>query len=402
MSNPQNNINEIVEPIKEALHLASLSMTGESKKVETTNPLIRVVGGSSKDFWGASVKGVPLRTSGLQGILNYEPSELYITALSGTPLKEVEAALDERGQCLAFEPPNFNSFSTIGGMVASGLSGPARAAAGGARDFVLGLKMINGRAQELVFGGQVIKNVAGYDVSRLLCGSWGTLGVITEVSLKVLPKALCELTFSVEVGQAKAIQLLSNWGQSSLPISASIWSQVNASKPQFGNLFIRLKGAKAAVQTGYQWINKQCAQEKIPVVELDLFESKTLWNSYKNQTADFFLSPPNENDCLWRVSVPPVTPEIKIEAQGTLSPQTWEWNAAQRWLWAPIDLSNDIHTAASRAGGHANLWRVSQRGGIADKEAGVFPSLPGVQQRIQMALQKQFDPSGIFNTRRNQ
>jgi len=395
-------MNEIVEPIKEALHLASLYLKGESKTEERPYPPLRIVGGASKDFWGASLKGLPLSTSKLQGILNYEPSELYVTALSGTTLKEVEAALDERGQCLAFEPPDFNSRSTIGGVVASGLSGPSRAATGAARDYVLGLKMINGRAQELVFGGQVIKNVAGYDVSRLLCSSWGTLGVITEVSLKVLPKALSELTFSAEVNQARAIQLLSIWGQSALPISATSWSPLNSSTTRLGTLFIRLKGAKAAVQEGLKWLLNQCAQEKIQTVELTAFESKELWNSYKNQTAEFFVNPPSDNDCLWRLSVPPVTTEIKIESQGVLYPQTLEWNAGQRWLWAPIEMSSAIFLAASQAGGHASLWRVSQRGGIADKEDGVFPPLPSTQQRIQMALQKQFDPSGIFNTLRNQ
>ncbi|HSN79634.1 MAG TPA: glycolate oxidase subunit GlcE, partial [Rhodoferax sp.] len=174
---------------------------------------LRIRGGGSKDFYGETLQGELLETTAYHGIVSYEPSELVVTVRAGTPLAELEAALAEKGQCLAFEPPRFGTASgTCGGMVAGGLSGPARASVGGVRDYVLGLQLINGRGEHLTFGGQVMKNVAGYDVSRLMVGAMGTLGLLTEISLTVLPVAPAEATLVFELDQASALAQLHRWG----------------------------------------------------------------------------------------------------------------------------------------------------------------------------------------------
>ena len=205
---------------------------------------LRIRGGGTKDFHGRALHGEVLDTRLLSGITSYEPSELVITARAGTPLAELEAVLAAKGQCLPFEPPHFSPGATVGGMVAAGLSGPARASVGAVRDYVLGVSLINGRAEPLTFGGQVMKNVAGYDVSRLMAGSWGTLGLLTEVSLKVLPVAPAEATLRFECNQADALRKLHAWGGQPLPLNASCWVQDGG----VGTLYVRLRGAVAAVQ----------------------------------------------------------------------------------------------------------------------------------------------------------
>ncbi|HEY5582368.1 MAG TPA: glycolate oxidase subunit GlcE, partial [Rhodoferax sp.] len=215
---------------------------------------LRIRAGGSKDFYGQSLAGELLDLSALSGIISYEPSELVVTARAGTPLTELEAALAEKGQCLAFEPPHFsqlgtsNTGATVGGMVAAGLSGPARASVGGVRDYVLGVKLLNGRAELLTFGGQVIKNVAGYDVSRLMVGALGTLGVLTEISLKVLPVAPFETTLMAGgIPQPAALALLQRWGGQPWPLNASCWVHDDSVSPARDTLFVRLRGAAAAV-----------------------------------------------------------------------------------------------------------------------------------------------------------
>eukprot|EP01031_Cornospumella_fuschlensis_P046980 gene46980-57529_t len=205
---------------------------------------LRIRGGGSKDFYGQSLQGELLDTAPLAGVINYEPSELVITAGAGRKLAELEAMLAEQGQCLPFEPPHFDGGATVGGLVASGLSGPARASVGAVRDYVLGLKLINGKGEQLTFGGQVMKNVAGYDVSRLMAGAMGTLGLITEVSLKVLPIAPAEATLRFECSQLDALQRLNAWGGQPLPLNASCWLAEGGSGP----LYLRLRGANAAVE----------------------------------------------------------------------------------------------------------------------------------------------------------
>jgi glycolate oxidase FAD binding subunit len=328
-------------------------------------------GGSTKAFYGEAPQGQPLDVTGLCGISSYEPSELVVTVKAGTPLAELEALLAESGQCLPFEPPRFAAGTTVGGMVATGLAGPARAAAGGVRDYVLGATLLNGRAELLNFGGTVMKNVAGYDVSRALAGSMGCLGVICEVSLKVLPLAHATLTLRLEMDEAQAIQRLNEWGGQPLPLNASAWWE--------GTLVLRLAGAMAAVRA---------ARDKLggEVVQADM--SAGFWAGLRDHSDEFFTAAAQAvqgGAGLWRVSVPATTPTLKLSGE-----QLMEWGGAQRWLCTSAPAAT-VRDAAMAAGGHATLFRA------LDKRAGVFTPLKPAQDRIQRALKVSFDPDGLFN-----
>jgi glycolate oxidase FAD binding subunit len=326
---------------------------------------LQIRGGGTKDWYGHSATGDLLDTRNYSGIIAYDPTELVITARCGTPLAEIETVLAEQHQMLAFEPPHFSaeSSATIGGVVASGLSGPRRATVGAVRDFMLGTVLLNGRGEVLHFGGQVMKNVAGYDVSRLLAGSLGTLGLILEVSLKVLPKPFTETTRCFEMSQADAIRRLNEWGGQPLPISASAWID--------GVLSVRLSGAQAAVGSAEQKMGGTVLQN-----------AGAFWQPLREQTHAFFA----DNDAaLWRLSVPSITPLIAL--RGT---QLIEWGGAQRWLKTEAD-ELSIRTIVGKAGGHATLFK----GG--DKGVGVFQSLAPAVAVIHRNLKTSFDPSGIFN-----
>jgi glycolate oxidase FAD binding subunit len=356
---------------------------------------LRLRGGGTKDFWGAPLQGEVLDTRVCAGIISYEPSELVVTARCGTPLAELEAALAEKGQCLAFEPPHFGAGATVGGMVAAGLSGPARASVGAVRDFVLGVRMVNGKGEDLTFGGQVMKNVAGYDVSRLLAGSWGTLGIVTEVSLKVLPVAPAEATLMCAgIGQKDALDLLHRWGGQPLPLNASAWVHDTLSSPGDDYLFVRLRGAVAAVESAVTRMSADAQVLGARVLRMDKDEAQQDWRASGEQTLQFF-EPPSGEMCLWRLSVPQTAPVIDLPW-----PQYIEWQGAQRWLWAPATAAAQLRAAAQAVGGHASLFRASLLGGSSDKAVGVSAPLDPVQQRIQRELQKQFDPQGVFATGR--
>ena len=327
---------------------------------------LRIRGGGTKDWYGQRLEGDVLDTRGYTGIVDYEPTELVITARCGTPLAEVEAALAERGQMLAFEPPHFGSQATLGGAIASGLSGPRRANSGAVRDFVLGCKLLDGKGDVLSFGGQVMKNVAGYDVSRLLAGSLGTLGLLLEVSVKVLPRAPREATLVFEgVNEVDAIRNLNEWAGQPLPVSASCWHD--------GVLALRLSGANAAVDNAIRTLGgdvmPDCAR---------------FWASVREQQHAFFEG----NMPLWRLSVPSTVGAI---VPG--SPQLIEWGGAQRWLRAPADAATAerIRAVVAACGGHATLFR----GG--DGSVGVFQPLAPAIARIHERLKAGFDPAGIFN-----
>jgi glycolate oxidase FAD binding subunit len=362
---------------------------------------LRLRGGGTKDFLGQSLQGEVLDTRAYSGILSYEPSELVITVRCGTPLAEVEAALAQKGQSLAFEPPHFGAGATMGGMVAAGLSGPARASVGAVRDFVLGARVINGKGEHLTFGGQVMKNVAGYDVSRLLAGSWGQLGLITEVSLKVLPVAPGEATLACAgVSQAQALALINQWGGQPLPLNASAWvHDTTASAPQ-DYFFVRLRGAVAAVDAAVTKMSADVQVLGAQVTRVSADHAAADWTASGEQTLDFFTAP-TEQDCLWRLSVPQTAPVLDVRVHGVSCAQYVEWHGAQRWLWAPATEAAHVREAAVKAGGHATLFRTSaasqQTLGDVDKQAGVYTPLNAVQQRIQNELKKQFDPAGIFN-----
>jgi glycolate oxidase FAD binding subunit len=356
---------------------------------------LRLRGGGSKDFWGQSLTGEVLDTRAYQGIVSYEPSELVVTARCGTPLAELEAALAEKGQCLAFEPPHFGPGATVGGMVAAGLSGPARATAGAVRDYVLGARFINGLGEHLTFGGQVMKNVAGYDVSRLMAGSWGTLGLVTEVSLKVLPVAPAEATLMIAgLAQGPALDLLHRWGGQPLPLNASAWLRDPTAQPVADYLFVRLRGAVAAVQSALGKMSADAMALGAQVQAMDNAEAAQDWRANTEQTLPFFDAP-SPDVCLWRLSVPQTAPVLDLPYG-----QYIEWQGAQRWLWAPASAAVALRELAQSVGGHATLFRASAAHAQVDKIAGVNTPLYAVQARIQEQLQKQFDPKGVFATGR--
>jgi glycolate oxidase FAD binding subunit len=356
---------------------------------------LRVRGGGSKDFFGAQLHGDLLETRGLQGIVSYEPTELVVTVRSGTLLSTLEALLQEQNQCLPFEPPHFgHAGATVGGLVASGLSGPSRASVGATRDFVLGARFINGLGEHLTFGGQVMKNVAGYDLSRVLAGSWGTLGVVTEVSLKVLAFAPSEASMVCQLPQDMALQLLHRWGGQPLPLNASCWHcEPGASS---GRLTVRLRGAQAAVQAALPKMQADVEAQGGQAQPADAEAAMFYWDALRNQQQVFFTQAPNPNECLWRLSVAQTSPVLDIPYA-----QCVEWQGAQRWVWAPAAAANQLHALAAQAGGHASLFR-RPAGALADSDAGaaVFAPLDATQQRIQTALQAEFDPDGVFNTGR--
>lgn len=337
---------------------------------------LRIRGGGSKDFYGQALAGDVLDMSAYGGIVSYEPSELVVTARAGTPLAELEALLAAQGQCLPFEPPHFSAAATVGGMVASGLNGPARSTAGAVRDFVLGTQLLNGKAEVLTFGGQVMKNVAGYDVSRLMAGSLGTLAVLLEVSLKVLPVAPAESTLSFALDEAAALQQLNRWGGQPLPINASCWQSINGQ----GQLSVRLRGAIAAVAA---------AQKTMGGSLLSSAEAAQLWHSLREQTAAFFELQAGQS--LWRCSVADTA--VPLDLGATLI----EWGGAQRWLKRPATDAALIRATAASAHGHATLFRA---GDPQDKATAVFTPLAGPLERIHRGLKQQFDPAGVFNPQR--
>ncbi|MEY4016396.1 MAG: hypothetical protein RLZZ189_193 [Pseudomonadota bacterium] len=366
------------------------------KSATSSKTPLRFRGGGTKDFYSQSLVGDVFDTRAYSGILSYEPSELVVTVCAGTPLKELETALAEKGQCLAFEPPHFGEGATVGGMVAAGLSGPSRANVGNVRDFVLGAKMINGKGGLLTFGGQVMKNVAGYDISRLLAGSMGQLGLITELSLKVLPIAPGESTLQCAgLSQAQALTCLHQWGGQPLPLNASAWVYDYTTASAQNYLFLRLRGAVAAVEAGVQRISKEVQALGATVVQMDNKQAAQDWRAGNEHQLPFFTQAPSEEDCLWRFSVPQTTPELKLPYA-----QYIEWHGAQRWLWAPSSQATNLREVASKVGGHVTLFKTSTVHSDEDKGVGVFTPLNIVHARIQNQLKQQFDPAGIFNSHR--
>ncbi|MET0311156.1 MAG: glycolate oxidase subunit GlcE [Burkholderiaceae bacterium] len=334
---------------------------------------LRIRGGGTKDFYGEPAGGEVLDTRPLAGILSYEPSELVVTVRAGTPLAELEAALSEKGQCLPFEPPHFGEGATVGGMVAAGLSGPSRASAGSVRDYVLGLSMINGAGETLLFGGQVMKNVAGYDVSRLLAGSLGTLGLITAVSLKVLGRAPAEATLKFGCTQAESLRMLHAWGGKPLPLNASSW----VSDKGVETLFVRLRGAVAAVEAACQAMGGE---------RLDNAAVAPDWNLARELALPWFEERGGRS--LWRLSVAQTAPVLDLPESPLV-----EWQGAQRWVRAAASDAAAIRREAAKGGGHATLFIAGEGAqGVAR-----FDALKPPLDRIQRELKRQFDPHGIFN-----
>jgi glycolate oxidase FAD binding subunit len=325
---------------------------------------LRIRGGGTKDFYGQSLAGEILDTRGYAGIVAYDPTELVVTVRGGTPLVDLEAALREKAQLLAFEPPHFGPGATVGGTVAAGLAGPRRAAAGAVRDFVLGVRILDGRGQDLRFGGRVMKNVAGYDVSRVMAGALGTLGVILEVSLKVLPVPVAEATLKFEMPEDRALEAVNRWAGKPLPISATAYAD--------GDLGIRLSGAAAAVRA---------AQEKLGGEPVDAARAGAFWNGIRDQTDPFFAG----DEPLWRLSVPSTTPPLALEGRTLV-----EWGGSLRWLKSNAE-ARTVRDAVGRVGGHATLFR----GG--DKSVGVFHPLAPAVATIHKRMKGEFDPHGVLN-----
>lgn len=352
----------------------------------TDGTALRVGGGSSKAFYGEPLASglAPLDTRPHAGIVAYEPTELVLTTRAGTPLTEVETALAERGQCLAFEPPHFGPGATIGGAVATGLSGPARASVGAVRDYILGARLLNGRGEHLTFGGQVMKNVAGYDLSRLLAGSLGSLGVLTEVSLKVLPVAPAEATLSFEMPQDVALAQLARWRGQPLPLNASCWVLDDTEAPARPLLFVRLRGAVAAVDAACTRMLADAPGER-----QDTARSAADWRACGEHTLPFFAQAPSSEHGLWRLSVAPTTPVLDLPG-----PALVEWHGGQRWVWAPLAARDSLRTLARQAGGHATLFRApAAHAQAGDRFTPPDAALLAIQQR----LKREFDPAGVFN-----
>ena len=342
--------------------------------IELKTPL-NICGGSTLAFYGNAPHGEVLDIRPLSGITSLEPTELVVTARAGTLLSELEAALAAHGQCLAFEPPRLGAQATVGGMVAAGLSGPARASVGAVRDYVLGATILNGRAELLTFGGQVIKNVAGYDVSRLMVGALGVLGVLCEVSLKVLPILQATQTIVFDCDEAQALQQLAHWRGQPVPINASAWLR--------GRLYARLSGAVPVVVATAQTLARTLGARHLDPAEADLW-----WNSLRDQTHAFFQCPEAtlaQGLNLWRLSLPPTATPLAWPGE-----QLIEWGGAQRW-WRTTLPATNVRAAAQQLGGHATRYR------SADTSLTAFSPLSTPLLRIHQGLKTAFDPAGIFN-----
>ncbi|MCW8962374.1 MAG: glycolate oxidase subunit GlcE [Gammaproteobacteria bacterium] len=326
---------------------------------EKKTPL-SIQGTQSRSFLRYSEHGNKLSTLEHSGIVAYEPTELVITVRAGTSIASVQDTLAEHKQSLAFDPPRFAQSGTIGGTVASGLSGPSRPWMGAVRDHVLGTRIINGKGDIMSFGGQVMKNVAGYDVSRLMCGAFGTLGVILDVSFKVLPIPESSSTLVFEYDAQNAIDHVNEWSAQTVPLNGACWSA--------GKLYIRLSGTDAGVKTAINTIGG------------DVYtDNDLLWDELRDQKNSFF-----NNAGYWRLSLPPATPVLSIEGEWLL-----DWGGAQRWLKSS-EHPDKIRQMTVERGGHAEHWHGK------DKNLLRMP-LDSIVHRYHKNLKDAFDPAHILN-----
>lgn len=359
---------------------------------KTHSPL-SIEGGGTKAWYGNPNAFTKLSTRSYSGILEYQPEELVITACAGTPLKEINAVLAEKNQVLAFEPPHFGEHATFGGVIAAGLAGPGRISAGNLRDYVLGSRIMDGKGQDLFFGGKVMKNVAGYDVSRLLPGSMGTLSLLLEASVKVLPKPASTATLRCQISQEKALRALNEWAGQPLPLSASCW----IGKPgQDGELTIRLAGAIAAVNAAIPFVNSA-----IDATELDPAIAQTFWDDLREQRLTVFNNLQN-TDTLYRLALPAACGPLTIE--NTVGEIILEWHGQQRWVHAPGDEATfaNLKQIAKTHGGHATRFK---QGSNVDPSNQRFTLLSEqahsvALEAVQARLRASFDPAGVFATKR--
>lgn len=325
--------------------------------------------GNTKHFYGRNIQAETLSLADHTGIIEYEPSELYITARSGTSLLEIQQTIAEQNQILPCEPPNFGNTATLGGTIACGLSGPRRANAGSVRDCILGTDIINGKGEFLHFGGRVMKNVAGYDLSRLMCGALGTLGVLMSVTLRLSPKPEDEQTIVLTLDSNAAITLMNQWASTPMPISATFYDGKQ--------LYIRLSSSTSAIEA---------CKSKIGGEVLD--DGEKFWRSIQEQAHEFFAA----NNPLWRVSVPPNTKTLNIPGENAM-----EWNGALRWYLSDAD-DSAIRTEAERVGGNATLFKASNiENGTENETEHVFHPLSDASMKIHKNLKNVLDPAGILN-----
>ena len=340
---------------------SSASLADQVRGAIARDTPVSIVGGGSKAFLGRPTQAPPLIVGEHRGIVSYEPSELVVTARGGTPLREVEAALRERGQMLAFEPPRFADNDTVGGMVAAAQSGPRRPYAGAVRDFVLGVRLLDGKGEILSFGGQVMKNVAGYDLSRLMVGAMGTLGILLEVSFKVLPRPERELTLFFELDAAQAIRRMNEWARRPLPLSGAFH--------EGGGLRARLSGSVPGVEAAAARLGGERR------------EDPQAWSALRDQRCAFF----NDSGPLWRISVPPASESLDLPGETLI-----DWGGAIRWTRTGAAPSQ-VRDAAGELGGHATLFRNGDRSGLI-----YHPLSPGLE-RLHRRLKDAFDPQRLLN-----
>jgi glycolate oxidase FAD binding subunit len=356
-------ISQLHEQVREAAH---------------HNHTIMIEGGGTKGFYGnrasqSERQSIALKLSALRGIVNYQPTELVLTAWAGTPLQEVLDALNASNQMLAFDPPAFGVQATLGGCVAAGLSGPGRYAGGSVKDYVLGAQLLTISGNVLKFGGEVMKNVAGYDVSRLLVGSMGMFGPLTQVSVKVSPKPQEVCTLEFELDESSALALCHSWRAQPLPISATAWHM--SEQGGSGCLRVRLAGSGAALKSACQKMGGFALPEP---------RAGEYWAALREHKLAFFSAA-----TMWRLAVAPGTPALN------LGPTLTEWGGGQRWVAATLDPVT-VRRVAEQAGGHATLFRQTA-GQTLSELGGVFQPLTTGVHSIVKRLKHEFDPQGLFN-----
>ena len=351
-------------------------LQAQVKQAISNQTPLYIHGGNSKQFYGNAVDATPLDISVHTGIINYDPSELCITVRAGTKLSDIETLLADNNQILAFEPPHYlysslnnQDTATIGGAIASGISGPSRAYTGSVRDSILGVNIINGDGEIANFGGEVMKNVAGYDLSRMMVRSQGTLGVILNISVRVIPKPEHNITLAFEASQSEALSYFQDLRKNTLPITATAWLNNTA--------LIRLSASEQVLQS---------CKEKVKGDER--LNADSFWQGVRDHTHEFFTNSKNDDKPLWRFSLPPATPE-KIQLDGE---ELIEWSGAQRWIHsnAPANIIRDI---AKSQKGYATLFNNAP----SDESATRFSELEPALFTLHKQLKNQMDPQGIFN-----
>lgn len=356
------------------------------------NQVLSIQGGNTKSWYGNPSQSPILSTTSYQGILDYQPEELVITACAGTPIAEIESTLAKKNQILPFEPPHFGDDATFGGVIAAGLAGPARISAGNLRDFVLGTRLMDGRGEDLSFGGKVMKNVAGYDVSRLLPGSLGTLALLLEASVKVLPKPAATTSLRCRMGASDALKILNQWAGQPLPLNASAW--IGDARGE-GELSIRLAGAMAAVTSASQMM-----QDRLGATALDDSEADPFWRDLREQRLSWFNQMPNDH-ALWRLSLPANCPVLELP-KDCLPQIIMEWHGQERWIQGPANQSTAqvLQGLAIQHGGHMTCFR--SLSAEAFERFTRFDSNPLTAglEAVQKRLRHSFDPFGVFTTGR--